>query len=212
MNGGIPPLPNTPSWRGTQLKHRDNFTSTFTDQPLAEMIQVVSNTLCSEIHKFINSVWNKEELPQLLESIIVPIYKKGDKTDCCNYREISLLPTTYKTLYSVPSLKPNVTCRQNYWDRQYGFQWNRSSTDEILCIHQTLYRKWEYNGKVYQLFTAFYKAYDSVRREVLYNILTEFGVSMKLVRLIKMCLNEPYDKVCIGKNLSDPFPIWNGLK
>jgi len=35
---------------------------------------------------------------------------------------------------------------------------------------------------------------------------------MKLVRLIKMCLNETYSKVCIGKNLSDAFPIQNGLK
>jgi hypothetical protein len=35
---------------------------------------------------------------------------------------------------------------------------------------------------------------------------------MKLVRLIRMCLNETYNKVCIGKNLSDSFPIRNGLK
>jgi hypothetical protein len=35
---------------------------------------------------------------------------------------------------------------------------------------------------------------------------------MKLVRLIKMCLNETYSKVCIGKHLSDSFPIQSGLK
>jgi hypothetical protein len=35
---------------------------------------------------------------------------------------------------------------------------------------------------------------------------------MKLVGLIKMCLNETYKKVCIGKHLSDSFPIQNGLK
>jgi hypothetical protein len=46
---------------------------------------------------------------------------------------------------------------------------------------------WEYNETVHQLFVDFKKAYDSVRREVLYNILIEFGVPMKLVRLIKMC-------------------------
>jgi hypothetical protein len=51
-----------------------------------------------------------------------------------------------------------------------------------------------------------------VRREVLYSIRTEFGVPMKLVRLIRRCLNETYSKVRIGKNLSDSFPIQNGLK
>jgi hypothetical protein len=65
---------------------------------------------------------------------------------------------------------------------------------------------------VHQLFIDFKKAYDSVMREFLYNILLEFGVPKKLVRLIKMCLNETYSKVRIGKLLSDKFPIQNGLK
>jgi len=46
----------------------------------------------------------------------------------------------------------------------------------------------------------------------LYNILIEFGIPMKLVRLIKMCLTEMYSRVQVGKNLSDMFTIRNGLK
>jgi hypothetical protein len=91
------------------------------------------------------------------------------------------------------------------WDHRRGFRCNRSTTDQIFCIHQILEKKSEYNETVHQLFVDFKKAYDSVRREVLYNILIEFGVPMKLVRLIKMCLNETYSKVCIGKYLSDIF-------
>jgi len=49
-------------------------------------------------------------------------------------------------------------------------------------------------------------------REVLYNILIEFGIHMKLIMLIQMCLTETYGKVRVGKNLSDMFPIRNGLK
>jgi hypothetical protein len=70
----------------------------------------------------------------------------------------------------------------------------------------------EYSEAVHQLFVDFKKAYDSVRREVLYNILIESGVPMKLVRLIKICLNETYIKVRIGRYLFDTFPIQNGLK
>jgi hypothetical protein len=65
---------------------------------------------------------------------------------------------------------------------------------------------------VHQLFIDFKKAYDSVRKEVLYNILIEFVISKKLVRLIKMCLTETYSSVRVVKNLSEMFPIRNGLK
>jgi hypothetical protein len=64
---------------------------------------------------------------------------------------------------------------------------------------------------VHQLFIDFKKAYDSIKREVLYSILLEFGMPKKLVRLIKMRLNETYSKVRTGKLLSDTFPIENGL-
>ena len=65
---------------------------------------------------------------------------------------------------------------------------------------------------MHQLFIDFKKAYDSVRREVLYNILIEFGIPKKLVSLIKMCLTETYSRVRVDKNLSEMFPIRNGLK
>ena len=72
--------------------------------------------------------------------------------------------------------------------------------------------KWEYNEAVFQLFRDFKQENDSVTREVLYNILTEFGIPVKLVRLIKMCLTETYSRDRVGKNLSDMFPIRNDLK
>jgi hypothetical protein len=46
----------------------------------------------------------------------------------------------------------------------------------------------------------------------LYNIPIEFGITMKLVRLFKMCLNENYNEVHICKNMYDPFSVQNGLK
>ena len=68
------------------------------------------------------------------------------------------------------------------------------------------------NEAVHQLFTYFKKAYDSVRRDVLYNILVEFGITMKQVRLTQMYLNETYSRVRVGRHLSDMFTIKNSLK
>jgi hypothetical protein len=190
-----------------------SYKSPGTDQIPAKLIKAGGETLYSEIHRLICFVWNKEELPQQWkESIIVPIYKKGDKTDCNNYRGMSLLSTAYKILSNILLARLTPYVNEIIWDHQCGFRCNRSTTDQIFYIRQILDKKWEYNGTVHQLFIDFKKAYDSIKREVLYNILLESGIPKKLVRLIKMCLNETYSKVHVGKLLSDKFPIQNELK
>jgi hypothetical protein len=86
-------------------------------------------------------------------------------------------------------------------------------------MHQIFYILWTQKkkngsiiGRCISYLFDFKKACDSVKREVLYNILLQFVIPKKLVRLIKMCLNETYSKVCIGELLSDIFTIQNGLK
>jgi hypothetical protein len=78
-------------------------------------------------------------------------------------------------------------------------------------IREILGRPREQSEAVHLLFIDFKRTYDPVRREVLYNILIEFGIPMKLARLIKMCLNETDSRVRLGKHLSDMFRIKNGL-
>jgi hypothetical protein len=56
------------------------------------------------------------------------------------------------------------------------------------------------------------KAYDSVRKDILYIFLIEIDISMKLVRLIKVCLTGTYSRVRVSKHLSEMFPIRNVLK
>jgi hypothetical protein len=61
------------------------------DHISTELIKTGGRKIRSEIHKLINSIWPKEELPEEWNaSIIVHIYKKSSKTDCSNYRGASL--------------------------------------------------------------------------------------------------------------------------
>jgi hypothetical protein len=145
----------------------------------------------SKIHKLICSIWNKEELTQQWkESIIVPIHKKGDKTGRNNYREISLLSTAYKILSNFLLSRLTPYANEIIGDHLCEFCRNKTSTTyHILYINQILEKKWEYNWKMHQLLIDFKRTYDSVKREVFYNILLEFGIPKKLVRLIKMFLN-----------------------
>jgi len=183
------------------------------DKIPAELIKARDKTIRWEIHKLIISIWNKEELPEeWKESIILPIDQKGDKTGCSNYRGISLLPTMYKILSSILLSRLTPHAEEIIGDHHCGFRHSRSNTDRVFYIRQTLEQKWKYNEAVHQLLIDFKKAYHSIRFEVLYNILIEYGIHMKLVRLIKMCLTEAYSRTRVGKNLSDMFPIKNGLK
>jgi hypothetical protein len=119
-------------------------------------------------------------------------------------------------LLHFPTLPPNVVSAFSYSSyvplKLRGFQHNRSNTNHIFRIRQILEKKLDCNEAVHQLFIDFEKAYDSVRREALYNFLIEFGIPKKRVSLIKMCLTEMYSRVQVGKNLSEMFPIRNVLK
>jgi hypothetical protein len=88
------------------------------------------------------------------------------------------------------------------------------NADQIFFfyISQVLEKKLEYNEAIHQLFIDFKEADDSVRREVLYSMFIELGEPMKLVWLIKLCLNKTCSRVRISKYLSSNFHVQNGPK
>jgi hypothetical protein len=116
---------------------------------------------------------------QWKESIILPVHKKGGISLSASYKILSnnllsrLSPYIMKLL-GITSVRFDVTERRLI---------------RIFAFFRYWRKKWEYNETVHQLFIDFKRSYDSVRREVLYNILIEFRVPKKLDRLIKISLN-----------------------
>jgi hypothetical protein len=115
-----------------------------TDQIPTELTKAEAETLRSEMHELNCSIWNEELPQQWKESIIVPIHKKGDKTECNNYRGISLLSTAYRipSIILLTRLTPYV--KEIIGDHQCGFRRNRSTMDQIFYIRQIL----EKNGSI----------------------------------------------------------------
>src|SRR5215469_4596056 len=129
----VEPLVPEPSAFEVELAIEElkNHKSPGIDQIPAELIKAGGRTIRCAIHKLIISIWNKEELPEeWKESIIVRIYKKRDKTDCNNYRGISLLPTTYKILSNILLSRLIPYAEEGIWDHQCGFR-HKSTTDHI---------------------------------------------------------------------------------
>jgi hypothetical protein len=111
------------------------YTSPDVDQIPAELIQARRETLLSEIHKLIKLIWNEEELSdQWKESIVVPVHKKDDKTDCSNYGGISLLSASYKILSNILLTRLTPCADEIIGDHQCGFRHNRSVADHFFYI------------------------------------------------------------------------------
>ena len=122
------------------------------DQIPAELIKSGCRKICYQIHKLINPIWNKEELlEEWKESIIAPIYKKGDKADCNNYRGISLLSSTYKILSNFLLSRLTPYAEAIIGHHQCGID----ATGQLLEK-----KKWEYNEVVHKLFIDFKKAFE----------------------------------------------------
>jgi hypothetical protein len=123
------------------LKKLKRHKSPSTDQIPTTLIKAVGRTIHFEIHNLINSVWNKEELPEQWKLFIVPICKKCDKRDRSSCQGILLLSTTCKILSNILLSRLTPYAGEITGDHQCGFQCNRSTTVHIFCIHQILEKK-----------------------------------------------------------------------
>ena len=91
----------------------------------------------------------------------------------------NILIDSYKILFNIILGRFTLYADEVIEYYQCGFRHSRSTIGKIFCIRQILKKKWEYNGRSHQLFIDFKKAYDSVKREVLCNIFTEFFIPKK---------------------------------
>jgi hypothetical protein len=106
----------------TVIAKMKNFKYPGSDQIPAKLIQAGGETLVSVMHKFINSIWNKRELPdQWKESVIIQVHKKGDKIGCNNYHGISVLSTSYKTLWNILLSRLSPHIHEIIGDHHCGF-------------------------------------------------------------------------------------------
>ena len=98
--------------------------------------------------------------------IIVTIYKKGDRTECGNYRGISLISAAGKIFAPIPPnrLSSHIT-PEVVPETQCGFRSNRSTVDMILCLRQLQEKCIEQDRPLYIVFVDFTKAFDTVGRD-----------------------------------------------
>jgi len=183
------------------------------DDLQGEILKHADSSMIESIYLLIKEVWETEVLPtDWGVAYICPIHKKGDKQVCSNYRGIALLDTTCKVLsYCIlDRIKP--LAEQVVGDYQSGFRQNRSTTDQIFIIRQLFQKSWEYNKELHVIFVDFQKAYDSIDKTSVTEILKHFHFPRKIIHLVEASIRQTKVKVKVGNATSRMVEVRTGLR
>lgn len=189
--------------------HRAAGVDGITSEMLKNCGQEATNEICSLISK----IWEEEKMPsQWNMGIIFPIYKKGDKLKCANYRGITLLNMAYKVLSNILLKKLEIFYEEIVGEYQCGFRKNRSTTDQIFVVRQAMQKCYEHNTDLHMLFIDYRQAFDSVCRSGLYEYMEKKGIPSKLIRLVKMTTENAKAQVMIEGKLGDVITLERGVR
>ncbi|XP_017661544.1 PREDICTED: LOW QUALITY PROTEIN: RNA-directed DNA polymerase from mobile element jockey-like, partial [Lepidothrix coronata] len=171
--------------------------------------------LHTKFHKSVVHCWELGELPSdLRDAVIITLYKKkGIKSDCSNYRGITLLSIAGKILARIllNRLIPAIA-EEILPESQCGFRANRSTTDMVFVLSQLQEKCREQNKDLYVTFVDITKAFDTVSRKGLWQILEQLGCPPKFLKMIISLHEDQHGQVRYGNTLSESFLIKNGVK
>ncbi|GFS13568.1 RNA-directed DNA polymerase from mobile element jockey-like protein [Elysia marginata] len=171
--------------------------------------------LHSKLHELLVCCWEQGNLPQdLRDAVVITLYKnKGEKSDCSNYRGITLLSIAGKVLARILLNRlVSTIAEENLPESQCGFRSNRGTTDMVFVLRQLEEKCREQNKGLYITFVDLTKAFDTVSRTGLWRILEWLGCPPKFLQMVIQLHQNQQGHVRLNGDVSEPFPISNGVK
>ena len=133
-----------------------------------------------------NNIWRTKERPRdWKKSIYLPIYKKGDKKECGNYRNIALISHASKIFLQIIQKILEHFLIPELPIEQVGFRKRRGTIDHIANLRLMVETAKEHNKNVCMCFIDYKKSFDCVDHERLWVILQEMGVPVHLIVLLR---------------------------
>ena len=165
--------------------------------------------------EYFNKLFNTGAFPsEWSESVILPIYKKGNFNSPNNYRGISLLNVVGKLYSYILNKRLTQWIEDNKMlnGAQAGFRQGYSTIDHVFTLLALVHKQLLSHGKLYVCFIDFKKAFDLVDRNTLWLILKKNGVRGKMYKAIKSMYEDVKARVRIGGDLTEAFMCSRGHK
>lgn len=180
----------------------------------AEIIKCGKPALLEPLHKLLCKCWEDGEVPQSMrDANIVTLYKnKGDRSDCNNYRGISLLSIVGKLFARIALTRLQKLADQVYPESQCGFRSKRSTVDMVFSLRQLQEKCREQHQPLYIAFIDLTKAFDLVSRDGLFKILPLIGCPPKLLNIVKSFHDGMLSTVQYDGETSEEFEVKSGVK
>ena len=178
-----------------------------------EVLKADTSTTAKILEGVLKKIWEDEAVPEDWKvGIIIKIPKKGDLTQCGNWRGITLLSMVGKVLGRsiIKRLRDDIDRRLR--KEQSGFRRNRGTTEPIFILRNIVEQSLEWNATLYLVFIDYEKAFDSIHRETLWKIMRQYGIPGKYIRLVKMFYDNDRCSVLTEGGIGEPFSVKSGVK
>ena len=160
-----------------------------------------------------NMIWDNKEVPSDWQcGIIIPLPKKGDLSDCGNWRGITLTSVPGKIFCSLLLSRIKVSVDKILRQEQAGFRPGRSCNEQIYILRQILEKVNAWQKPVILNFIDFKKAFDSVHRETIWQILHLYGFPDKIVDIIRNMYEHSRSAVRMNGTIGEWFKVVTGVR
>ncbi len=179
----------------------------------AEILKNGGERMFELLEVVIRDVWGRGAPQDWRDAVLVSIYKGGAKSECGNFRGISLLSVVGKMFSRVIMNRLTAVLAERILpESQCGFRAGRGTVDMIFSVRQLQEKCREQNVPLYHCFIDLSKAFDSVNRDTLWKILLRLGCPERFVAILRSLHEGMRARVDFNGSLSEPFPVENGVK
>lgn len=183
------------------------------DQITSEMLKSDSKLSAKTLYPVFKNIWENEVFPEdWMQGILVKVPKKGNLSECDNWRGIMLLCCPVKVFCRVLLNRIDKKINDTLREAQAGFRPGRSCVDHINTLRIIIEQVVELQNTLHLVFVDFKKAFDMLLHHNIWNAMKRKGIPEKLINLVKAQYTSFICRVLHKGNLSDPILCRSGVR